>query len=604
MSDVSPEEAERRYNFGFSVPEEEKLYKINALFKGLTTYRLTQGCYYALKTSSTSSSAVQLYDKRLKNVMALLRIDWAHKPGGYCHINLNPKPAGLKRDPHLWVPYGTPWVSKRVADAAKTLNDWLPLITTSIMAYYTARAIQKDYEDGTYENTATYAARTAGTYTGAAFGGKAGSIAGSAVLPGVGTAVGGLVGSLAGAWYGDDVVAQCAADPEFKKKAGETIGSVYTGVAQTAGPAMTSIYNGAGDLASGCTATVGSVAGKAAQYAADSNLPEKAGAAYTAVTQSTGQAIGAIYNGIGQNAGPAASSIYHGAGNLASSCSAAVGSVAGQAAQYTGVAQNAGQTIGSFYLYTSMDPTFLLPHDLLRALSAFDSFFASEFSMRTRPKATSTLQIFRVGGKRYGTEMLRIGHSGGPRDDAFLWLLDIDTGNPRVRSVSIPKGSPSVAAFIGSYGRFLYRWSLQVSHCLAIYGLATAILKDFEVCDGHTAAYARRLVALYVFPGIAAKAMAWLGTGVMPVLGTSAYGLTGALVSGLLVHVAFSGGVHHPDELCGIGPGAYLCIWIFTKIGSSIGEYFFPRFGRICFGTFGLMAISAAAKQNGIMLTR
>ncbi|CAJ0579427.1 unnamed protein product, partial [Mesorhabditis spiculigera] len=588
MSDVSPDEAERRYNFGFSVPEEEKLYKINALCKGLTTYRFTQGCYYALKTSSTSSSAVQLYDKRLKNVMALLRIDWAHKPGGYCHINLNPKPAGLKRDPHLWVPYGTPWVSKRVADAAKTLNDWLPLITTSIMAYYTARAIQKDYEDGTYENTATYAARTAGTYTGAAFGGKAGSIAGSAVLPGVGTAVGGLVGSLAGAWYGDDVVAQCAADPEFKKKAGETIGSVYTGVAQTAGPAMTSIYNGAGDLASGCTATVGSVAGKAAQYAADSNLPGKAGAAYTAVTQSTGQAIGAIYNGIGQNAGPAASSIYHGAGNLASSCSAAVGSVAGKAAQYTGVAQNAGQTIGSVQPHqTKMDPDMLGLHDFLRSLSAFDYFVASEFSMKTSWTAASAVKIF---------HMVRYRHRYGERDGVVLRVdhphayganyahVNLDSeyaGLDKDPHFWIPPGSPYLAALVGSIGRFLYRWSLRASTCFAIYGLGAALVRDFDYYDGHTVSYIGRFVALYFVPGFAATVVSWIGTRVMPVLGTTSYGFIGACLG----CGALSGELSHVGPLMWVG--AYFFSWIGAIVGSWIGGCLFPGIGTLFCGVTG-----------------
>lgn len=76
-------------------------------FRGFNVFDLLQGHKY--KTKITCIGQVNVLEKATKNWV--FRLDRPHKGAEYIHININPKPAGLRRDPHFRLPPGSLHVS-------------------------------------------------------------------------------------------------------------------------------------------------------------------------------------------------------------------------------------------------------------------------------------------------------------------------------------------------------------------------------------------------------------------------------------------------------------------------------------------------------------
>ncbi|KAF8382262.1 hypothetical protein PRIPAC_71404, partial [Pristionchus pacificus] len=72
----------------------------------------------------------------------------------------------------------------------------------AIDSYEMCKAVQKDYSEGSYTNTAVKGATVAGTWAGAIPGATAGATIGGAVIPVAGSFIGGVTGGILGAVYG------------------------------------------------------------------------------------------------------------------------------------------------------------------------------------------------------------------------------------------------------------------------------------------------------------------------------------------------------------------------------------------------------------------
>ncbi|CAJ0579767.1 unnamed protein product, partial [Mesorhabditis spiculigera] len=247
-----------------------------------------------------------------------------------------------------------------------------------------------------------------------------------------------------------------------------------------------------------------------------------------------------------------------------------------------------------------MNPALQLAHDLLRSVIAFNSFVASRYTLRTSWTASSALQIFDKKS-HYGDELavMRFDHPHLDHHEyAHINLEPRYAGRERDPHYWLPPGSAYLAALLGGLIKFFYKYLRWTSHGFAIVFLGIAIWHDTNPLSyHHTLNFLIRLTALHFVPGIAAKAVSWIGTSVMPVLGTALYGLLGALFTGVLINIAareFENGytLHWDNHYLFVGLvvlGIYVATWIAAKIGSSLGECFAPGIG-----TFLLGAVASA----------
>ncbi|XP_012261124.2 uncharacterized protein C13G5.2-like [Athalia rosae] len=132
----------------------------------------------------------------------MVRLDTPHKGANFHHMNINPKLAGIRRDPHIPIPANSVKVAVKTAKFLKKVNTVLVPTAVAIDSFRVASNVYKDYGKGTTRNTVETVAEIGGSWAGGSLGSSVGCTIGTAIFPGIGTLVGGIFGGVVGAISG------------------------------------------------------------------------------------------------------------------------------------------------------------------------------------------------------------------------------------------------------------------------------------------------------------------------------------------------------------------------------------------------------------------